>query len=49
MKEEQEIAWARGQDEAYVTDEYDEAGACEIECAHAQRTVKVFRKALRRV
>lgn len=47
--EEQEIAWREARDEAVATDHYDDAELCEIERAHAQRTVKVLRKALRRV
>jgi hypothetical protein len=47
--EEQEIAWRQARDEAYATDEDDEAEVCEIERAHAARTVRVLRKALRRV
>ena len=44
--EEQEIAWRQARDEA--SDE-EEAGVCEIERAHAAGTVKLLRKALRRV
>jgi hypothetical protein len=47
--EEQEIAWRQARDEAYATDEDDEAEVCEIERAHAARTISVLRKALRRV
>jgi hypothetical protein len=47
--EQQEIAWRQARDEAYATDEDDEAEVCEIERAHAARTVSVLRKALRRV
>jgi hypothetical protein len=47
--EEQEIAWRQARDEAYATDEDDEAEVCEIERTHAARTVSVLRKALRRV
>jgi hypothetical protein len=47
--EEQEIAWRQARDEAYATGEDDEAEVCEIERAHADRTVKLLRKALRRV
>lgn len=43
----QEIAWRQARDEAYASDE--EAEVCEIERAHASRTVTVLRKALRRV
>ncbi|MDC5696553.1 YbjN domain-containing protein [Intrasporangium calvum] len=45
--EEQEISWRQARDEAMATHEYDEAEACEGERAHAARTVKVLRKALR--
>lgn len=47
--EEQEIAWWEARDEAYATDEFEQAAACEHERAHARRTVKILRKALRRV
>ncbi|MDN5795602.1 MAG: hypothetical protein L0H79_07590 [Intrasporangium sp.] len=47
--EEQEIAWRQTRDEAFADHDYDEADACEGERAHAERTVKVLRKALRRV
>jgi hypothetical protein len=47
--EEQEIAWREARDEAYATDGHDEAVVCEIERAHARRTVKLLRKALRQV
>ena len=45
----QEIAWRQARDEAYASDEDDEAEVCEIERAHASRTVTVLRTALRRV
>ena len=45
--EEQEISWRQARDEATATHEYDEAEVCEGERAHAARTVKVLRKALR--
>lgn len=45
----QEIAWRQARDEAHAIDEDDEAGVCEIERAHAARTISVLRKALRRV
>jgi len=44
--EEQEIAWRQSRDE---TEDPEEARACEIERKHAHRTVKLLRKALRRV
>jgi len=47
--EEQEIAWREARDHAHASYEYDAAAACEHERAHARRTVKVLRKALRRV
>lgn len=46
--EEQECAWRAARDEAFATDR-DEAEVCEIERAHAHQTVRVLRKALRRV
>ncbi|ADU49600.1 T3SS (YopN, CesT) and YbjN peptide-binding chaperone 1 [Intrasporangium calvum] len=45
--EEQEIAWREARDEAMAAHDYDEADACEGERAHAQRTVRILRKALR--
>ncbi len=47
--EEQEIAWREARDEAFATDQEGEAEVCEIERAHARQTVRVLRKALRRV
>lgn len=47
--EEQEIAWREARDEANETQEYEEAEVCEHERAHAERTAKVLRKALRKV
>ena len=47
--EEQEIAWRQARDEATTTGLYDEAEVCEVERAHARRTVRLLRKALRRV
>jgi len=47
--EEQEIAWRQARDEATTTALYDEAEVCEVERAHARRTVRLLRKALRRV
>ena len=44
--EEQEIAWRQSRAE---TDDPEEARVCEIERKHAHRTVKLLRKALRRV
>ncbi len=44
--EEQEIAWREARDEA---DDPEEERVCEIERKHAHRTVKLLRKALRRV
>ena len=44
--EEQEIAWREACEE---TDDPEEARVCEIERKHAHRTVKLLRKALRRV
>jgi len=45
----QELAWREARDEAYAAQDYDGADACEHERAHADRTVTVLRKALRRV
>jgi len=48
--EEQEIAWRTARDDATdVGDPDDEADVCEHERAHAQRTTKLLRKALRLV
>lgn len=48
--EEQEIAWRTARDEArQAGDPDDEADACEHERAHARRTTKLLRKALRLV
>lgn len=48
--EEQEIAWRTARDDAAdAGDPDDEADVCEHERAHAQRTTKLLRKALRRV
>ncbi len=44
--EEQEIAWREAREQ---TDDPEEARVCEIERKHAHRTVKLLRKALRRV
>ncbi len=44
--EQQEIEWRKARDE---TDDDEEAQACEHERAHAERTIKLLRKALRRV
>ena len=44
--EEQEIAWREARDQ---TDDVEEAQACEHERAHAERTVRLLRKALRKV
>ena len=49
-EEEQEIAWRLARDDATVVgDPDDEAKICEHERAHAQRTIRLLRKALRRV
>ena len=42
--EEQEIAWRQARDDAHAIDEDDEAEVCEIERAHAARTVSVLRR-----
>jgi hypothetical protein len=47
--EEQELAWREAREQAYAMNEVDEAEACEHERGHAHRTVKILRKALRRV
>jgi len=48
--EEQEIAWRTARDHAMDAGDPDgEAGVCEYERAHAQRTTKLLRKALRLV
>lgn len=47
--EEQELSWEDARDEAYAGGDPDEAAACEHERAHAERTIKILRKALRRV
>jgi hypothetical protein len=48
--EEQEIAWRMARDEARdAGDPDDEADVCEHERAHAMRTIKLLRKALRLV
>ena len=47
--EEQQEAWRAARDEATAIGEYDEAEAFEHERAHARHTVRVLRKALRRV
>lgn len=47
--EQQEIAWSAARDEAEASNDQDEAAVCEHERAHVRHTVKVLRKALRRV
>lgn len=46
---EQEIAWRKARDEAAAADDEQEAEVCEYERIHAERTIKLMRKALRRV
>ena len=45
--EEQEIAWRRARDQA--ADDPEERAACEHERAHAEETVRLLRRTLRKV
>ncbi|HRV68691.1 MAG TPA: hypothetical protein P5108_04495 [Marmoricola sp.] len=45
----QEIAWRDARDDARLAEDDDEADVCEHERAHAERTKKILRKALKRI